>query len=104
MSTNRTKPAPDINTQLLLDIQEQMIRMNRMMSEMRMELKSDIRQTQRQMSQCKLAFDECAKGYNDIKKSYIECAKGYKSIQDKCEDMEDTIMSCSGSSDSVLRV
>ena len=92
------KPKPDMNTQLLLDIQEQMKWLKLLMQDMKAEVKCEIRGCKRSLDMCKVAFEECKKGYGDIKKSYEECSKGYESIKDKCEDLESTIMMCSDGS------
>ena len=92
------KPCPDMNTQLLLEIQEQNNRLRLLMGDLKMEVKVEIRSCKRALDMCRIAFEECKKGYGDIKKSYEECAKGYESIKDKCEDLESTFMMCSDGS------
>lgn len=92
------KPCPDMNTQLLLEIQEQNERLRLLMGDLKMEVKVEIRSCKRALDQCRIAFEECKKGYHDIRKSYEECAKGFDAISEKCEDLEDTFMSCSDGS------
>ena len=76
------KPQPDMNTQLLVDIQEQLKSLRLLFHELKMEVKSEIRGCQRSLQGCKIAFEECAKGYRDVAESY--------------EDVNETIAMCGG--------
>ena len=86
------KPKPDMNTQILLDLQEQMKWMRLFIQDMKMEMKVEVRGCKRALDMCRAGFEECKKGYHDVKKGYEECAKGFEAVRDQCEDMEDTIM------------
>ena len=86
------KPKPDMNTQLLLDIQEQLKWLHLRMQDLKTELKCEVRGCKRSLDMCRVAFDECKKGYHDVVKGYQECAKGFEKVKEQCEDMEDTIM------------
>ena len=76
------KPQPDMNTQLLMDIQEQLKSLRLLFHELKTEVKSEIRGCQRSLQGCKIAFEECAKGYRDVAESY--------------EDVNETIAMCGG--------
>ena len=91
-----SKPSPDMNTRILLDIQEQLKNLQLAINSVKKDVKCEIRGCQRSIDMCHRAFKECAQGYNDIKKSYVQCAKGYEAVKETCEDIEDTIMTCSG--------
>ena len=86
------KPQPNMNTQILMDIQEQINTLRLLMQDLKTEVKSEIRGCKRSLDACSVGFQECKKGYRDIAKSYKECCKGYKAVLEQCEDMEDTIM------------
>ena len=86
------KPQPDMNTQLLLDIQEQLKMINLHMQNLKMELKCEVRGCKRSLDMCRVGFDECKKGYHDVVKGYKECAKGFKAVTEQYEDIEDSIM------------
>ena len=80
-----SKPQPDMNTQLLMDIQEQLKWIKLYIQDLKMEMKVDIRGCKRALDMCKIGYQECAKGYQ-------ECAKGYEAVKDHCEDIDDSIM------------
>ena len=86
------KPKPDMNTQLLLNIQEQLKWLKLLMQDMKTEVKCEIRGCKRALDRCKAGFEECKKGYHDVVKGYQECAKGFEAVKEQCEDMEDSIM------------
>ena len=86
------KPAPDMNTQLLMDIQEQLNQLRLIMQDMKMEFKTEVRGCKRSLDLCKIAFDECKKGYHDIVRGYKECSKGFEAVKEQCEDLEESIM------------
>ena len=90
---SNSKPQPDMNTQLLLDIQEQLKWIKLNMQNMQMELKCEIRGCKRALDACRVGFEECKKGYHDVVKGYQECAKGFVAVKEQCEDMEETMMS-----------
>ena len=87
-----SKPQPDMNTQLLLDIQEQLKWIKLHMQDLKVELKCEVRGCKRALDMCRVGFDECKKGYHDVVKGYKECAKGYKTVKDQYEDINDSIM------------
>ena len=80
-----SKPQPDMNTQLLMDIQEQLKWIKLYIQDLKMEMKVDIRGCKRALDMCKIGYQECAKGYQ-------ECAKGYEAVKDQCEEIDDSIM------------
>ena len=90
---SNSKPQPDMNTQILLDIQEQLKWIKLNMQNMQMELKCEIRGCKRALDACRVGFEECKKGYHDVVKGYQECAKGFVAVKEQCEEMEDTMMS-----------
>ena len=90
---SNSKPQPDMNTQLLLNIQEQLKWIKLNMQNMQMELKCEIRGCKRALDACRVGFEECKKGYHDVVKGYQECAKGFVAVKEQCEEMEETMMS-----------
>ena len=90
---SNSKPQPDMNTQILLDIQEQLKWIKLNMQNMQMELKCEIRGCKRALDACRVGFEECKKGYHDVVKGYQECAKGFVAVKEQCEEMEETMMS-----------
>ena len=101
---SNSKPQPDMNTQLLLDIQEQLKWIKLNMQNMQMELKCEIRGCKRALDACRVGFEECKKGYHDVVKGYQECAKGFVAVKEQCEDMEETMMSSADGSGAVYVV
>ena len=87
-----SKPHPDMNTQLLLDIQEQLKWIKLYIQNMQMEVKTEIRGCKRSLDMCRVGFEECKKGYHDVVKGYNECARGFDAVKDQYEDIEDSIM------------
>ena len=98
------KPTPDMNTQVLLNIQEDIKMIRLLIGDMKMEVKCQVHDCKRSLDMCKAAFSECAKGYRDIERSYTECSKGFQAIKEQCEDMEDTFMSCTDGSQIIQNV
>ena len=90
---SNSKPQPDMNTQLLLNIQEQLKWIKLNMQNMQMELKCEVRGCKRALDACRVGFEECKKGYHDVVKGYQECAKGFVAVKEQCEEMEETMMS-----------
>ena len=92
------KPTPDMNTQVLLNIQEEIKMIRMLIGDLKLEVKVQVHDCKRALDQCKAAFKECARGYRDIERSYTECSKGFEAIKEQCEEMEDTFMSCTDGS------
>ena len=93
-----SKPQPDMNTQLLLDIQEQLKWVKLYIQDMKADMKCEVRGCKRALDMCRIGFEECKKGYHDVVKGYQECAKGFEAVKEQCEEMEETIISSSDGS------
>ena len=87
-----SKPQPDMNTQLLLDIQEQLKWVKLYIQDLKIDLKTEMRGCKRALDMCRVGFEECKKGYHDVVKGYNECARGFDAVKDQYEDIEDSIM------------
>ena len=81
-----------MNTQLLLDIQEQLKWVKLYMQDMKTEMKCEVRGCKRALDMCRVGFEECKKGYQDVVKGYKECANGFEAVKEQCEEMEDSIL------------
>ena len=81
-----------MNTQLLLDIQEQLKWVKLYMQDMKTEMKCEVRGGKRALDMCRVGFEECKKGYQDVVKGYKECANGFEAVKEQCEEMEDSIL------------
>ena len=65
------KPKPDMNTQLLLNIQEQLKWLKLLMQDMKTEVKCEIRGCKRALDMCKIGFEECKNAVGHHRQSYL---------------------------------
>ena len=65
------KPKPDMNTQLLLEIHEQMKWLKLLIQDMKMEVKCEIRGCKRALDMCRAGLFECQSQSPTTKKSDV---------------------------------